>query len=106
MSNAAAYGPGNVNDPGVWYAWESSPSYLGAISGPSSFDWGGVTSGLFGLADTYLKADTAVKMQQASDGRRYVEGQALQPRPSSALSIPTELLIIGGLVALAMFAKS
>lgn len=104
MLDARDYGPGNVNDVGVNYAWESD--YRGAVAGPSSFDWGSVTGGLFGLADTWLRADTAVRMQQSADGRRYLEGQPVRQAPSSSLSIPTELIVIGGLVALVMLAKS
>lgn len=95
MYDAAAYGPGNMNDPGVNYAWESA--------GASSFDWGGVTGGLFGLADTWLKADTAVKLQKAQDGRRYLEGQVM--RQPGALTIPADLLILGGLAALFFLMK-
>lgn len=95
MYDAAAYGPGNMNDPGVNYAWESA--------GASSFDFNGVTSGLFGLASEWMRQDTAVKLQKAQDGRRYLEGQAL--RQPGALSIPSDLLILGGLAALFFFMK-
>lgn len=96
---AASYGPGNMNDPGVNYAWEP---YVGG--GGSGVNWGQVTNGLFGLANTWMQTDAAMKMQRAQDGRLYMEGQPTVMRESS-LQIPTSLIIIGGLVAVVMLAK-
>jgi hypothetical protein len=77
-------------------------------SGSSGGSWDSLIGGFFGLANTALKADTAVKLQKSADGRSYLEGQPAvmpAPRPSSALSIPTELIVLAAVVGFVMLAK-
>lgn len=83
-------------------AWASPAA--AAYSSPSSFDWGSVLNQSFGLANTYLKADTALKMQRAN-GRNYLEGEALRVGGPGGLTIPPIWLLIGGVAAFVMLAK-
>lgn len=104
MYDAWDYGPGNANDVGVTYGWESA-----ATSGGSS--WG---QGIFGLASEWLRYDAQkeimgrqaqISMQQAADGRRYMEGQPVVMNQGGGLVLSPGLLLIGALVAFAMMAK-
>ncbi|HJV24568.1 MAG TPA: hypothetical protein VJ673_02730 [Aromatoleum sp.] len=95
------FGPGNFEDAGVNYGWESdyAASNAGAATSGNSFNYG---AGLFGLANTYLKTDAAIRMQQSQDGRRYMEGQPyVQRNGGLTLSPGLLLLLVVGAIAYA-----
>lgn len=91
-------------DAASWQNFAAAPAVNYANSG-GGYNWGGITQGLFGLADTWLKADTAVKLQQNAYGQRYLEGEALRLSANGGLTIPPGLLLLGGIAAFVMLAK-
>lgn len=93
----------NAAQASAWQSAAAAPAVNYASSG--SYNWGNLTQGLLGVADTYLKTDAAVRMQQNQYGQRYLEGQALSYSNASGLTVPPGLLLIGGLVAFVMLAK-
>lgn len=70
------FGPGNMNDQGVDYSWESGGYSSGSDSSGFWSSLGGAAGGLLGTyANTWSQKTL---MQQAQEGQRYVEGQALR----------------------------
>lgn len=70
MGNAWDFGPGNFDDPGVDYGWESM------IDSPAASWSAGWQSTLQGIANTAVNTWSAkTLMQQNQQGQRYIEGQ-------------------------------
>jgi hypothetical protein len=89
------FGPGNMNDSGVSYDWETS----GSSSGSSGF-WSGlgqVAGGLLTTAGNTWSQKTL--MQQAQQGQMYVEGQRAQYVGQAVGGISPLFMLLGaGLV--------
>lgn len=91
------FGPGNMNDSGVTYDWESSGLSSGASD--SSGFWSGLGSVAGGLLGTYANTwSQKTLMQTAQDGQiRYMEGQPVNRLASGGIS-PLLLILGAGLV--------
>lgn len=106
------YGPGNMNDPGVDYAWESQVSPVS----DSANAGGGFLSGLgdvfaYGLkrvidskADVYLQQNAQPQLAYDGYGRPYNPAYGPLPPPQGAGSSQSTLLLIAGAVAIALLA--
>lgn len=85
---------------GSAYAAVNPANTYGAGAGWSSFG-----AGLLGLADTYVRADAAVKVQQNAAGVRYLEGEAGRVPAAAPLVISPGLLLLLGVGAVVMLSK-
>lgn len=103
--SAWAFGPGNFNDPGVNYDWESGAG--------SSFSFGSAVNGATSLLGNLANVWGAVEVQKIKastptyfrgmDGRLYREGQpgAVYGGQGGGLS-PLTLILLAGLAFLVM----
>ena len=111
MADAWDFGPGNYEDAGVNYAWESGLSG-GATSGANDNGW---ISGLgdvfnYGLKRSFDAAADVYRMENAQPQLIYDQyGRAIDPRAAMAPmqqsgGISPVLLLIAGVVAVVVLA--
>jgi len=103
------YGPGNVNDSDSWFGVQY-PEYTS--SGSTDFSSGAFN--LFGgLLNTYASTwQQKTLMQQNQEGQQYLEGQRILMANQQAAALAaskaggfSQILLIGGLIAVVMMLK-